>query len=327
MPSRIATPAALLAAALALAACGGRRRRVERVDAGPARIRLPVARRPHARAGRIGGDRRGPRRLARQRRSSAPADNRYTFGVFDPGGEPIADAEVALYVAEGTKGEAHGPYPAAIESLVPDGSFISRTTSLDPDVPPTFYVSDVEFPGDGEYRVMAMVKDGADYSASLIQSALVGKYDEIPQPGDEAPVVHTPTVDDVADLSDIDTRDPHDSMHDDRPRRRARQGAGRARHGDPGAVPEPRLRPQRRHRRAGQGRARRRCRLHPQEIYEDNVVDKGLRPQVEAYGLQTEPWIFVIDGDGKVQSSLRGPDKRRRARGRRRRSLRLSPGP
>jgi hypothetical protein len=42
------------------------------------------------------------------------------------------------------------------------------------------------------------------------------------------------------------------------------------------------------------------------EIYEDNVFDKGLRPQVKAYGLPTEPWLFVIDEDGRIQTSIEG---------------------
>ena len=31
-----------------------------------------------------------------------------------------------------------------------------------------------------------------------------------------------------------------------------------------------------------------------------------LRPQVEAFGLPTEPWLFVIDKDGKVQTRIEG---------------------
>ena len=29
------------------------------------------------------------------------------------------------------------------------------------------------------------------------------------------------------------------------------------------------------------------------EIYNDNPANEGLRPQVQAYGLPTEPWLFV----------------------------------
>ena len=306
MQYRFATPAALLAAVLTLAACGGDDEETSASTPAPPASDFPAP------------DGRTLEQLASEATGDGPVvspggstfrtgENRYTFGVFDPGGEPLSDAEVAIYVAEGSKGEAQGPYPARIESLVPDSALISQTTSLDPDVPPVFYVSDVEFPTDGEYRVLAMVKDGSGYGASLIQSALVDKWDEIPQPGDEAPVVHTPTEEDVADLSEIDTREPHDSMHDTdladvigekpvvlvmaTPALCASRVCGpsvdiaeqvKADHSDDAAF------------------------IH-MEIYEDNVVDKGLRPQIEAYGLQTEPWTFVIDGDGKVRSTFEGP--------------------
>ena len=44
----------------------------------------------------------------------------------------------------------------------------------------------------------------------------VGKFSDIPQVGDKAPSVHTPTVDDVGgNLAKIDTRQPPDTMHED----------------------------------------------------------------------------------------------------------------
>lgn len=306
MPHRVAMPTMLLAAALALSACGGDDDDSTASTPAPSASDFPAP------------DGRTLEEVASEATAEGPVvspgsstfragENRFTFGVFDPGGEPIADAEVAIYVAEGSKGKAQGPYPAAVESLQPDGAFVSRTTSQDPDVPPTFYVSDVEFPKDGEYRVMAIVKDGTDYSASLVQSALVGRYGKIPVPGDEAPVVHTPTQGDVADLAEIDTRDPHDSMHEDdladvigkepvvlvmaTPALCRSRVCGpsvdiaeqvKADYGDDAAF------------------------IH-MEIYNDNSPDEGLRPQVQAYGLQTEPWIFVIDGDGRIQSEFEGP--------------------
>ena len=42
------------------------------------------------------------------------------------------------------------------------------------------------------------------------------------------------------------------------------------------------------------------------EVYVDNNPNKGLRPQLIAYGLQTEPWIFVIDRTGKVVQRFEG---------------------
>jgi hypothetical protein len=42
------------------------------------------------------------------------------------------------------------------------------------------------------------------------------------------------------------------------------------------------------------------------EVYVDNNPSKGLRPQLAAYGLETEPWIFVIDRTGKVVQRFEG---------------------
>jgi hypothetical protein len=42
------------------------------------------------------------------------------------------------------------------------------------------------------------------------------------------------------------------------------------------------------------------------EIYNENNPNKGLRPQLGAYGLETEPWIFVIDRSGKVVRRFEG---------------------
>ena len=43
-----------------------------------------------------------------------------------------------------------------------------------------------------------------------------------------------------------------------------------------------------------------------QEIYVDNDIDKGFRPQVGAWRLPTEPWTFVIGADGKVVERFEG---------------------
>jgi hypothetical protein len=42
------------------------------------------------------------------------------------------------------------------------------------------------------------------------------------------------------------------------------------------------------------------------EIYRDNDVNKGFRPQVAAWRLPTEPWVFTIDKTGKVAARLEG---------------------
>jgi len=43
-----------------------------------------------------------------------------------------------------------------------------------------------------------------------------------------------------------------------------------------------------------------------QEVYVDNDLSKGLREPLEAFGLETEPWLFAFDRDGRVAARLEG---------------------
>ena len=43
-----------------------------------------------------------------------------------------------------------------------------------------------------------------------------------------------------------------------------------------------------------------------QEIYNDNQVNKGFRPQVVAWHLPTEPWTFVVNKKGRVSARFEG---------------------
>jgi hypothetical protein len=42
------------------------------------------------------------------------------------------------------------------------------------------------------------------------------------------------------------------------------------------------------------------------EVYNDNRIDKGIRPQMAAFHLQTEPWLFTFDKQGKVAARIEG---------------------
>ena len=233
--------------------------------------------------------------------------DRYGFGVFTLGNEQIPDAEVAIYAAHGKNGKVEGPYPARVESLEVEPAYRSRTSSDDPGSAHVAYVSDIKFDQDGEWRIGALTRDGDSLQGSIAPSAVVGSDYEIPQPGDRAPVVHTDTAADVGgNLAKIDTRLPPGTMHDEdladvagkqptvllfaTPALCQSRVCGpvvdvaeevKAEYGDKAAF------------------------IH-QEIYEDNSIDKGLRPQVEAYGLPTEPWLFVLDEDGRVSTEIEG---------------------
>jgi hypothetical protein len=43
-----------------------------------------------------------------------------------------------------------------------------------------------------------------------------------------------------------------------------------------------------------------------EEVYVDNDVEKGLRRPLRALRLQSEPWLFTFDSEGRVAARLEG---------------------
>ena len=73
---------------------------------------------------------------------------------------------------------------------------------------------DVEFTEEGKWNIVGLVSDGNGYTVGGT-GVTVAANEEIPEPGETAPSIHTPTADEVADLSEIDTRIPPSSLHED----------------------------------------------------------------------------------------------------------------
>jgi hypothetical protein len=43
-----------------------------------------------------------------------------------------------------------------------------------------------------------------------------------------------------------------------------------------------------------------------EEVYVDNQPSKGLRPQLKAFHLRTEPWLFTVNRRGVIAARLEG---------------------
>ena len=43
-----------------------------------------------------------------------------------------------------------------------------------------------------------------------------------------------------------------------------------------------------------------------QEIYANNDINQGFRPQVAKWALPTEPWTFLVGRDGKIAERFEG---------------------
>jgi hypothetical protein len=234
-------------------------------------------------------------------------DNRFGFGVFTVAREQISDADVALYVAPSGGGKALGPFPARVESLAVEARFQSKTTSEDPDAAKDVYVADVRFPKNGAYDVVAMIRSGDALEATVMPSVQVGGSPNIPRVGERAPVVHTPTAADVGgDLSKIDTRDPHDNMHDvdlaDALGKKpvvllfATPALCQSRVCGPVVDIEDQVKSE-----LGDE-----ADFIHMEVYANNDPNSGYRPQLRAYGLRTEPWLFVMDRSGRITTRIEG---------------------
>jgi hypothetical protein len=237
--------------------------------------------------------------------------NRVGFALFDNARKQISGAGVALYIGKTDGSDAHGPYVARSESLKVGPQFESKQTATDPNSARSVYVADVPFPRKGSYAVLAVAQlDGRlvasnPYEMKADVKSAAGK---VPGPGDKAPVIHTLTPADVAgNLSKIDTRLPpaESLLKDDfadvvgkkpvvltfaTPQLCQSRVCGpvvdvvaevQAKVGDKVSF------------------------IH-QEIYQDNNVSKGLRPQLGPYHLQTEPWTFVIDRNGVISTRFEG---------------------
>lgn len=231
--------------------------------------------------------------------------NRFGFAVFSVDGEQIPDAEVAIYAAAGATGPAEGPFPARVETLETEAAFTAQTTSGDPDAAKTVYVADVPVDKPGELRLVAMLRGDSGIAAVRMPSVVVRSADELPAPGELAPEIRTPTVDDVGNVQEIDTRVPPDSMHDvdfadvrgKRPAVLLFATPALCTSRVCGPVVDIAEQVKRDHK----GDV---AFIH-MEIYEENTPPK-LRPQVEEFRLPTEPWLFVVDCEGRIDTRIEG---------------------
>jgi hypothetical protein len=243
--------------------------------------------------------------------------NRVPFGVFKTDGTQAPDESVALYFTKAPKSDAQakalatpafGPFPARIESIATEAAFRSQTTASEAGAgaATAVYVTHFDFPSNGEWRAAAMIKNGDKLTGTLLPSIEVGTSKHIPQPGQKAPLIHTPTPADVGgDLSKITTRIPPDTQN--------KVDYADALGKEPilllFATPQfcqsrvcgPVVDVAEQVKQENEGKA---AFIH-MEIYENNEPPKT-RPQVRAFGLQTEPWLFAIDKQGTVVDVVEG---------------------
>jgi hypothetical protein len=240
-----------------------------------------------------------------------PGLNRFGFGLFDRSRKQISETPAAIYLQNVKGGPVLGPFVAHDESLAVQKEFQSETVAKDPNAASSVYVADIRFTDPGNYRAMAVVRlDDRLVAATQAGPPLrVVKNDVVPSVGEKPPAIPTPTSKSVGgDLDKIDTRTPHDDMH---------QVSFRDVLGKKPIVlvfatpllcvsrvcgPVVDIAQQVEHTFAP---AKQFAFIH-QEIYNNNKVIDGYRPQVAAFRLPSEPWVFVVGKNGRIAARMEG---------------------
>jgi hypothetical protein len=234
--------------------------------------------------------------------------NRFGFGLFDRGNRQIADLKVALYVSKGLDEEARGPYAARFEPITLKKRFASKQAVEDPDAARSVYVVELPLSGSGGYTVAAVAEFDKRFVVTAPTQIVVNNHSKVPEPGDRAIRIHTPTRSSVGgDMGQIDTRIPPDSMHEvdfadaldrHRPILLLFSTPALCQSRVCGPVTDV---AEEVHSEFGD-----QVDFIHMEIYKGNEIEKGPRPQFVAWHLDTEPVAFAIDRRGIVVERLEG---------------------
>jgi hypothetical protein len=233
-----------------------------------------------------------------------PGRNRVAFGLIEQDGT-LLYGDTAVYAARGEHAKARGPFLAPADSLQVRPAFRSQTSAADDDVTGVYHAA-VELPGPGRWLLLTVTRSGEQLLGGAA-AVTVRRSSPVPAVGDSAPRIHTPTLASVGgDVAQIDTRVPPSRLHDidffDVVGRRpvallfATPALCRSRVCGPVADEAVQL----------QTAYGDRIAFIHTEVYVDNDPNKGLRPQLRAFGLTSEPWLFVIDARGRVAARLEG---------------------
>jgi hypothetical protein len=317
-------------AGLALAGCGGSSQQMSSTPstastptAPPVISDLAAAETPRVREfPPVAG--RSLKQLASLVRSTAQLGS--ATGTFTPGVRRLAFAlatssqrfiyaPTAVYVARSPSSPARGPFLAPADSMVVPVSDRSQQNAA-PGGLRAIYWSELPLPRPGVYDVLALTRVGPALTGATGEVA-VATSSPIPDVGQRPPDIDTDTLASVhGKLALLTTRIPPESMHSVSLRRVVGRRPVALLFSTPqlctsricGPVTDVTVTLQHEF-------ASRIVFIH-QEVYVDNQPSRGLRPQLKAFHLETEPWLFAINRHGVIVARLEGAygvDELRRA--------------
>jgi hypothetical protein len=236
--------------------------------------------------------------------SFTPGTRRYAFALTSKNGAFVY-APTALYISKTPTSPAQGPYLAPADPLTVAPQYRSKQNS-GPGGIQAIYASDLPLPRAGTYTILALTQTPKGLTGAPGEVA-VAASSPIPQVGQRPPRIATDTAASThGNVALLTTRTPPESMHSvpldqvlgkrpvallfSTPQLCISKVCG----------PVTDIAVQLQHQYGNKVTF-----IH-QEVYVGNDPSKGLRPQLKAFHLQTEPWLFTINRQGVITSRLEG---------------------
>jgi hypothetical protein len=233
-----------------------------------------------------------------------PGKRRYAFGINASGGEFIY-APTAIYLASGPNSPARGPFLAPADPMTVAPKYRSNENE-GPGGLQAIYAATVPLARAGTYTILALTRTGQGLLGSAGKLA-VARSSPIPDQGQRPPAIATDTPASVnGKTALLTTRTPPEDMHavsfknvlGKRPIALLISTPQLCQSRVCGPVTDIAVQLQREY-------GNRITFIH-QEVYVSNQPKQGLRPQLKAFHLQTEPWLFTINRNGVIAARLEG---------------------
>jgi hypothetical protein len=234
-----------------------------------------------------------------------PGTRRLAFALNSSSGAFLY-APTAVYVASGPKSkDVKGPFLAPADPMTVAPQYRSKQNT-GPGGIQAIYGAQIPLPHAGTFTVLSLSATAKGLIGAPGEVA-VAASSPIPNVGQRAPAIATDTSASVhGDTALLTTRLPPESMHavsldqvlGERPVALIFSTPQLCTSRVCGPVTDIAVSLQKQF--AGQ------IDFIHEEVYVDNQPSKGLRPQMKAFHLQTEPWLFAINRHGVIVARLEG---------------------
>jgi hypothetical protein len=233
-----------------------------------------------------------------------PGNRRFAFALTDKAGKFVY-APTALYIARSPDAPAKGPFLAPADPMGVAPQYRSRENA-GPGGIKAIYATRLPLPRAGTYILLALTRTSAGLIGAPGEVA-VAASSPIPDVGQRPPAIVTDTAASVnGNTALLTTRHPPEQMAAVTLKQVLGKRPVALLFSTPqlctsrvcGPVTDVTVAEQR----AFQSRI---AFIH-QEVYVDNDPTKGLRPQLKAFHLRTEPWLFAINRHGVIVARLEG---------------------